>query len=63
MMQRVLILSVVFAFSLASSIALAETTKQPNIVLLISDDDDYEHFGFNPDMRCSLCAGAIVTIT
>ena len=30
----------------APSIALAETPKQPNIVLLISDDDDYEHFGF-----------------
>ncbi len=28
------------------SIALSETAKQPNIVLLISDDDDYEHFGF-----------------
>jgi hypothetical protein len=30
----------------APSIALAGTAKQPNIVLLISDDDDYEHFGF-----------------
>ena len=30
----------------APSMALAETPKQPNIVLLISDDDDYEHFGF-----------------
>lgn len=34
------------AFSAAHSIVLTETTKQPNIVLLISDDDDYEHFGF-----------------
>ena len=30
----------------APSIALSGTAKQPNIVLLISDDDDYEHFGF-----------------
>ena len=29
-----------------SATVLAETTKRPNIVLLISDDDDYEHFGF-----------------
>lgn len=28
------------------SIALAQASKQANIVLLISDDDDYEHFGF-----------------
>ena len=30
----------------APSIGLAEPAKQPNIVLLISDDDDNEHFGF-----------------
>ena len=32
--------------SIAPSITLAKTKEQPNIVLLISDDDDYEHFGF-----------------
>ena len=38
---------VLVACSQMESLALAEAApKHPNIVLLISDDDDYEHFGF-----------------
>ena len=44
----------------------AETAKRPNIVLLISDDDDYEHFGFMGNKRVRtptldrLAAGGVV---
>ena len=42
----VVVLALLIAMPVVTSIASAEKTKQPNIVLLISDDDDYEHFGF-----------------
>jgi arylsulfatase A-like enzyme len=52
----------------APSMALAETPKQPNIVLLISDDDDYEHFGFmgskiahTPTLDQLVAAGTLFT--
>ncbi|MCS5607512.1 MAG: sulfatase-like hydrolase/transferase, partial [Alphaproteobacteria bacterium] len=49
-MKHSVTLSLTFALVACSqmeSLALAEAApKQPNIVLLISDDDDYEHFGF-----------------
>ena len=63
----VCILGTLFAIP---SIALSETTKQPNIVLLISDDDDYEHFGFmgseiahTPTLDKLASAGTLFTTT
>ncbi len=47
--STLLIVCVLSALFQQPAIALAETAKQPNIVLLISDDDDYEHFGFMGD--------------
>ena len=54
----------------APLIAQAEAPKQPNIVLLISDDDDYEHFGFmgskiaqTPTLDKLAAAGTLFTTT
>ena len=64
----VLVVCVLTALSQMASIALAETGNQPNIVLLISDDDDYEHFGFmgskiaqTPTLDTLAAAGTLFT--
>jgi len=46
MMKHLSTLLALCALTAFSATALAETPKQPNIILLLSDDDDYEHFGF-----------------
>ena len=48
-MRTLTILSFIVCLTLRPSAAKAQvdqTSRLPNIVLLISDDDDYEHFGF-----------------
>ncbi len=47
--SALLIACMLGAAFLQPTIAPAEPAGQPNIVLLISDDDDYEHFGFMGD--------------
>ena len=45
-LKRVIAVCAFTALVVGGTVSAVETQSRPNIVLLISDDDDYEHFGF-----------------